>query len=707
VSHRSLLADGPIGGFYPPTGILEVRGYPAPWETGRPNYSGQPAFGKPPDDVVEWLRYATVFDGAAFGDQVHMFVGRTGGNFNFRGYPERYQTNQVDQRRQLEHAPAEPLRLVMELSEGGAGYGDYVTIATSDPRVHEPQVRRVYKVLEHQDGRFFVSLLDVGSNGMDIPSSPGIYQNAYTRAMNPRLVKFPSWGLPEVFSGSAVFFGEAIGATPAAAGTSSPGVRADEEEDTTGITLDEVRSLQDTTIAITQGLGPEVRFVMVPLEGATVPKKQLAEGGTVLSGAIASAKAISPAAPQEVLIVSVSKEEHDEPSIFARGVNEGLVRIGDELFYFEDPAQSGGAGLGRGQLGNVAQPNAQAPQVELLARDPRDRAKYVNLPVQSSGRWEQEGFGRIRVTNAERRNFCEIFFHQSGFSQCLRGQFGTPIAGDNDGGFVQNVSRRLRLTGRGLLGTERKTQGIGASACFVPYLPVSPVTGPMTDEGIPVKKTDLFARGQGYVLIDTGVPGDAWEILAHLGPSGEGRLARPRDELGKGILRARFGTQIRPISNAAFAYDMPYRYPDRYEPEVESESLAYLQKSFRMPGAYWRRIEWVERPSRTLRERRCDVVVLARFDGQPEWDAKPTNEPGGLYLFDDENVKEGDVEGFAIDRLADQLEIRVYFRYPSGAFTRLPDRQTTDDWKETAILDRLTVEYEKAGVIVRHEEPPY
>jgi hypothetical protein len=388
-------------------------------------------------------------------------------------------------------------------------------------------------------------------------------------------------------------------------------------------------------------------------------------------------------------------------------VNEGLVRIGDELFYFEDPSNSGGANLGGGAAGGQAQPQQNAATQDVRARDPQDRQRPVAMNVRTTGQWEQEGFGRIRVSDPERQGFCEIFFHGAGFSQCLRGQFGTPIAGDNDVGAAQNVSRRLRLTGRGLLGSERKTHGIGAPACFVPYLPVAPVTGPMTDEGIPVKKTELFARGQGYALIDTGLPGEAWEILAHLGPAGEGRLARPRDERGKGILRARFGTQIRPISNAAFAYDMPYRHPDRYEPEAESESLAYFQKAFRAPGAYWRRIEWVERPSRTLRERRCDVVVLARFDGKPEWDEKPTNEPGGLYLFDDEDVKEGDVEGFEIDRLADQLEIRVYFRYPSGAFTRLPDRQTTDDWKETAILDRLTVEYEKAGVIVRHEEPPY
>ena len=41
------------------------------------------------------------------------------------------------------------------------------------------------------------------------PGAPGIFKHNYTRAMNPRLVKFPSWGLPQTGSGTAVFFGNA------------------------------------------------------------------------------------------------------------------------------------------------------------------------------------------------------------------------------------------------------------------------------------------------------------------------------------------------------------------------------------------------------------------------------------------------------------------------------------------------------------------
>ena len=98
-----------------------------------------------------------------------------------------------DHRHARGRAHRQPAEIRMRVEEvRGAGHGDYVTIATSDPRVYEPQLRRVYKVLEHEDGRFFASLLDVAQGGQDIPSSPGIYKNAYTRSMQPRLVKFPA-----------------------------------------------------------------------------------------------------------------------------------------------------------------------------------------------------------------------------------------------------------------------------------------------------------------------------------------------------------------------------------------------------------------------------------------------------------------------------------------------------------------------------------
>jgi hypothetical protein len=329
------------------------------------------------------------------------------------------------------------------------------------------------------------------------------------------------------------------------------------------------------------------------------------------------------------------------------------MRIGDEVFFFEDPNAGSGTG---GQAGR-----------------------------QNRG-FEREGFARLEDTAAERQAFFETFYYKdSGFTQCLRGQFGTPIcrsatpAGQEQptpqqtlvererdplerqklqsaaGGRITNVTRRIRLIGRGLLGTERKTHGFGAPAAFIPYFAISSITGPITDSGLPVKRADLFARSHGYLLIDSGEPNVPWEVMAHLGPKGEGMLEVPRDEKGKSMLRACFGTQLRPISNQMFAYELPYRHPDRYEPEREGEALAYLQKSWRIPGAYWREISWVERPSRTLRERKADVVVAAP-DGAPDWDEADERAGGSTSS----PTRTGRMRAQSSDdRVADQLEVRV------------------------------------------------
>ncbi|MCH2376412.1 MAG: hypothetical protein MK538_19680, partial [Planctomycetes bacterium] len=194
IGPNSLLADAQVERRYPRLGVLEMRGSPPRWDTTRSNYAGQTPFGKHPDDVVEWLRYRDALDTTVGGQRVHLFVGRRQNvsRSTFRGYPSGD--------RQLDHLPGEPLRLVMELSEAGAGYGDYVSITSNNPDKFEPEVYRVYKVMERRDGRFFVSLFDSSLGGSR-------FQHRYTRSENPRLVKFPSARPPQWGSARASIFG--------------------------------------------------------------------------------------------------------------------------------------------------------------------------------------------------------------------------------------------------------------------------------------------------------------------------------------------------------------------------------------------------------------------------------------------------------------------------------------------------------------------
>ncbi|MEM7235848.1 MAG: hypothetical protein AAF517_27015, partial [Planctomycetota bacterium] len=145
---------------------------------------------------------------------------------------------------------------------------------------------------------------------------------------------------------------------------------------------------------------------------------------------------------------------------------------------------------------------------------------------------------------------------------------------------------------------------------------------------------------------------------------------------------------------------------DRFKLEHDSEALAYFQKTFRVPGARWRTLSWRERPWPDGEAPLCEVVVLARFDGAPEWDETPTNEPGGLWVFEREDPMSQREEVFPMDISADELEVRVYFRYEEGAYGEDRD-SASDDWKHTPILEALNIEYEKDSVILRHEELPF
>ncbi len=739
----SVLASGPAANLYPPSGILEIRGSPPPWcNPRRPDLSTAPLFQQHPDDTVEWIRYAQIYNG-------RMFVGWASFSSSHRGYPrgEEYSN-------QMFHRAGQPLRLVMELADGGAGFGDYVSIVTDNPESAEPIVRRIYNVSERSDGRVFVSLVDVDqASGREIPGVVP-YRHQYTRDMNPRLVKFPSGALPQVGTGRMVFFGESGTAAGGGAGFAGipgmpgiPGMQQTsiEEEPTAGTIVDEIRRSVNWTMPVDPGRGQRIKHVLVPLENGAVRFQQTGMGQASISGVIPEGRSITPESPMEVLVVSTGR---DPWPLFARGVERGLLRIGDELFFFENPqggqeggtrsARAGSTGSSaatRGQMVDAAWGVQGASEIKQFEENTRytrgmrhpHARNYVwrSPPVQMGGPLEREGFIRIDDNSAELRGYYEIFYYRqfagNHFANCLRGLFQTPLvmsqgmvdesemqttfqAGRVTHG-ITNITTRIRLMGRSLLGTEPKAHGFGDPVSLMPYLNVTEITGPMTDTGLPVKDARGFPVN-GYLLLDPGFPGTyPFEIIAYKGRQ-QGLFQRPRDESGRGILRAAFGTMQRPIFRGMFAYGIPYRHYDRYEAGVESEDLAYLQKSFRIPGAHWRFLQWRERRPRGGKERLCDIVVLARVDGSPDWAAKPSNQEGGLYFFEEEGRGSDLTPKFPLDCWGDELEVRIYFRYKMGSFMRVNRDLYRDDWKETPVLEWLAVEYEKAGRIVRHEEPP-
>jgi len=729
---HSVLATGPVDQYYAsPAGILEIPGTPPPWERsggarhtalkglqGRPDYYGrsdpQSLFrtGVHPDDVVEWIRYYDVEGPMFIGDPIkfsnHVPRDSTLGSGRRKVYQHRDFPRGENQ---LFHPAGAPIRQVVELVGTGAGYGDYVTVSGYDPQSHqviaESVAWRVFNTLELSDGRFLASLLH--------PTIPdGRFENTYSADLRVRLEKFPSGFPPRTSRGNLVFFGDAV------EGTASPKNSIDysvEEEITTGFAIDEVRRTWG------RHRRRHSRHVLVPMRNGDVETRSLGDQRKVISGVIKAEQGMSVSDPTEVLIVSVG----EIPENFAGSHKQGVLRINEEFFFFETVNSDNRSSDETGATASLRAFQLDGSEFDVAgsrAMNPDFRLREWTIRSQGGGgKFDSPGFARIRFGGGEagsggaRAGVYEIFYYEragSRFRNCLRGQFQTPIFLRNRRsqvektfyGQIESASVRLRLVGRGLLGSTQQTHGVGDPVTLVNYLPVTRLTGPMTDTGIQVTETQGFPPA-GYLLLDSAQGGREFEIVAYTGIGGEGLFHRPRDESGRGILRRCFGTQEISVSSGVFAYALPFRHFDRYQPQAESEDLARFQKSLRVPGAHWKSISWRERSSLTGQERLCDVVVAVRFDGEPEWSARPTNKPGGLYVFDARDIGRGTAPTFDIGVSADQIDFRVYFRYQEGAFQFLGDQRMRNDWKETPVLESLVIEYDKAGRVLRHEETEF
>jgi hypothetical protein len=171
-------------------------------------------------------------------------------------------------------------------------------------------------------------------------------------------------------------------------------------------------------------------------------------------------------------------------------------------------------------------------------------------------------------------------------------------------------------------------------------------------------------------------------------------LLRPRDRFGKGCYRSAFGSgSVGALEGGELLFDWPFRYHDRYAPEVSSLDGVFFAAGKELPGALFESITW----DATLPNPWTKVVVAVRVDGAPSWDASPERAHGEkakrLYVFDDpKGANRIDVHG-------DRVEMRVYLTYKSGAFLE-------DGWKETPVLKAVRLTYRQPTRVRRREELP-
>jgi len=255
---------------------------------------------------------------------------------------------------------------------------------------------------------------------------------------------------------------------------------------------------------------------------------------------------------------------------------------------------------------------------------------------------------------------------------------------------------------RGILGTEPSRIRHRERCHLLGFLPVTQLDSGVaeTSAEFPVRDARDFPP-EGYVsLLGDGSAFDEMIGYTLRGPDRLAMPTRPLDELGggegEGIFRGRFGTAALAYAAGDLVFSMPHRYWDRAVDESDDSELAYLQISRRLPGAYFLSVDWDERLPRAL----LDLRVLVRVDARVPWDAEPLGAENGLFLFQDP------ADGGPPNRIGmqgDLLEIRVFFRYESGAYD---PRGVSQAWKDTPWLRSIRVEAIAPITVFDHEEVP-
>jgi hypothetical protein len=252
-----------------------------------------------------------------------------------------------------------------------------------------------------------------------------------------------------------------------------------------------------------------------------------------------------------------------------------------------------------------------------------------------------------------------------------------------------NIHQRrvMRLNGviRGLFGTQGKEHPVGAAVMLFDGMPCTALSKNVAsnDDTFSVHNGAGFPF-EGYALIGNDRNGS--EVISWTRNNGNSFS-------GCQNFRGRFGTEQAEHQSDDIVRCLPARYWDRDVTGYDGKGTAYVQAGYSAPDAIWDTVELVLEGTEELpKPGNVRPHVLVRFDGQPGWDAEPTNTPGGLYEFNgQERMPLGHVRG-------DQMEVRVYWHYKSGAF------QPQMDWKRTFSLNRLRGIYHTPLIVRRRDE---
>ncbi len=246
---------------------------------------------------------------------------------------------------------------------------------------------------------------------------------------------------------------------------------------------------------------------------------------------------------------------------------------------------------------------------------------------------------------------------------------------------------------------------------FVPNFPVA--DGSVTTQRLVGELWKVQDTRGGYVRIDDGNPATLDRVVAYH-PRG-GALLLYDDPLSRRpLFYGSFGTK-RGRTSRGTLIDLPVRYYDRYELNRYSKDMQHFTRGVRKAGAFWRRLSWEHGAWMEGAAARVgpepQIRLLLRFNGTPAWhteavavtSSRQANnqrlKPGNLYLLSDPVPS----EGFPLNVIADEVELRVLFYWPPGAYS-IMGGVASDTWKVAPRLRSVGLEYQDRGGVLHHEE---
>ena len=250
---------------------------------------------------------------------------------------------------------------------------------------------------------------------------------------------------------------------------------------------------------------------------------------------------------------------------------------------------------------------------------------------------------------------------------------------------TKSVTKLLNVK-RGVLNTKAVEHPVGAQIMLVDAMAVTHLKSAVNGmaDSMTVNDSSGFPK-EGYVWVND-------EIISYTKLQGN-TLSGIR------YFRGRFGTQTGEHEINDVVRCLPFRYWDRNPVTFDGTGLAFIQSGYRASNAKWYGLEFDITGTEELPQVPSNVVprALIRFDGKPAWDDEPTNRDGGLFEYSGKRaMKFAGREGLS----ADQMEVRVYWKYLSGAF----NKGNGLDWKRTFSIEKMRARYDSPLIMRRLDE---